>query len=43
MEPALVLGAHTVGLGVVRALGSKGVPVIAVHYDDKDRATSRST
>lgn len=36
MEPALVLGSHTVGLGVIRALGSRGVPVIAAHYDDRD-------
>lgn len=36
MEPAIVLGAHTVGLGIIRALGSNGVPVIAVYYDDKD-------
>lgn len=36
MEPALVIGSHAVGLGVARALGSMGVPVIAAHYDDKD-------
>lgn len=36
MVPALVLGAHTVGLGVIRALGSMGVPVIAARYDERD-------
>jgi D-aspartate ligase len=36
MEPALVLGSHTVGLGVARALGRQGVPVIAVYHDDMD-------
>jgi len=36
MEPALVLGAHTVGLGVIRALGAKGVPVISIYYDERD-------
>jgi len=36
MEPAIVLGTHTVGLGVIRALGSMGVPVIAIYYDAKD-------
>jgi len=36
MQPALVLGSHTVGLGIARALGSTGVPVIALYYDDKD-------
>jgi len=36
MKPAIVLSGHTMALGVVRALGSMGVPVIMVHYDDKD-------
>jgi D-aspartate ligase len=36
MQPALVLGSHTVGLGITRALGSMGVPVVAVQYDDRD-------
>lgn len=36
MEPTVVLGAHTVGLGVIRSLGSMGVPLVAAHYDDKD-------
>lgn len=33
IKPAIVIGAHTMGLGVIRALGSKGVPVVAVYYD----------
>lgn len=36
MKPAIVLGSHTMGLGVIRALGAKGVPVIAVSYESKD-------
>jgi predicted ATP-grasp superfamily ATP-dependent carboligase len=39
MEPALVVGAHTVGLGITRALGRKGVPVISFYYDDEDIAS----
>ncbi len=34
--PAIVLSTHTMGLGVIRALGSMGVPVIAVYYDKGD-------
>ncbi|PKQ15529.1 MAG: hypothetical protein CVT67_08915 [Actinobacteria bacterium HGW-Actinobacteria-7] len=36
MEPALVLGSHTVGLGMTRALGVMGVPVVAMYYDEAD-------
>jgi len=36
MKPAVVLSGHTMALGVVRSLGIKGVPVIMVHYDEKD-------
>lgn len=36
--PAVVLGAHTGALGVVRALGVMGVPVVVVPYDDRDHA-----
>ncbi len=37
MKPAIVLGTHTMGLGVMRALGAAGVPVVAVYYEaDKD-------
>jgi len=38
MKPAIVLSGHTMALGVVRALGSRGVPVIVMHYDEKDMA-----
>lgn len=34
--PAVVLTAHTSGLGVIRSLGMHNVPVIAVYYEDKD-------
>jgi len=36
LPPALVLSAHTMGLGVIRALGAKGVPVISLTYDPGD-------
>ena len=36
MEPAVILATHTAGLGVVRALGRMGVPIIAVCYDKKE-------
>ncbi|WP_455208412.1 carboxylate--amine ligase [Kaarinaea lacus] len=36
MKPAIVLSGHTMALGVVRALGEKGVPVVIVHYDERD-------
>lgn len=38
IKPAIVLGGHTMALGVVRALGSMGVPVIILHYDQRDIA-----
>ena len=38
VRPALVLSGYTMGLGVVRALGEAGVPVVAVHYADTDVA-----
>ncbi len=34
--PAIVISSHVTGLGVVRALGLKGVPVIGVYYDKDD-------
>ncbi len=34
--PAVVLSTHTMGLGVIRSLGSKGIPIIAVFYEKKD-------
>jgi len=36
MRPAIVLSTHTMGLGVIRALGIMGVPIIAVYYDSSD-------
>lgn len=34
--PAVVIGTYTMGLGVIRALGKQGIPVIAVYYDRRD-------
>jgi len=36
MIPAVVLACHTIGLSVIRALGSAGVPVHALTYDRMD-------
>jgi predicted ATP-grasp superfamily ATP-dependent carboligase len=36
MKPAIILGTHTMGLGVIRALGSMRVPIIAVYYNPND-------
>ncbi len=36
MTPAVVIGTHTMGLGVIRALGRMGVPIIAVYYNQSD-------
>jgi len=36
VKPAIVLSTHTMGLGVIRAIGSLGIPVVAIHYDDED-------
>jgi len=36
VKPAIVLSTHTMGLGVIRALGIMGVPIIAVYYDGGD-------
>ncbi len=42
LRPAVVLATHTMGLGVIRALGRMGVPIVAVYYDRKDMGyTSR--
>lgn len=35
---AIVISGTTVSLGVVRALGKRGVPVVVVHYEDSDIA-----
>jgi len=36
MKPAIVLGSHTMGLAVIRALGMMGVPIVAVVYNEKE-------
>lgn len=37
-NPVVVVSAHTMGLAVARALGSRGVPVILVGHDERDFA-----
>lgn len=34
--PAIVLGCHKIGLGTIRGLGIKGIPVIGVYYNTMD-------
>jgi predicted ATP-grasp superfamily ATP-dependent carboligase len=36
--PAVVVSGHTMALAVVRALGEAGVPVVVIHYDERDMA-----
>ena len=36
MLPAIVLSSHTAALGVIRALGSQGVPIVNVYYQKSD-------
>jgi len=36
VKSAIVLSTRTIGLGVIRALGIMGVPIIAVYYDKGD-------
>jgi predicted ATP-grasp superfamily ATP-dependent carboligase len=36
LKPAVVLSSHTMGLGVIRALGSSGIPVVVCYYEKKD-------
>ena len=33
LVPAIIIGTHTMGLGVIRALGKRGVPIVAVYYN----------
>lgn len=34
--PAIVLGCHKIGLGIIRGLGLKGIPIIGVYYNPMD-------
>jgi len=36
LKPAIIIGTHTMGLGVIRALGKMKVPIVAVYYDRRD-------
>lgn len=36
VTPAIVVSSYTMGLGVIRGLGSMGVPVVVVRYDPHD-------
>jgi D-aspartate ligase len=36
MIPAIVIGTHTMGLGVIRALGTMRVPIVAAYYNTND-------
>jgi predicted ATP-grasp superfamily ATP-dependent carboligase len=36
LKPAVVLSTHNTGLGIIRALGEHGVPIIAVYYQKND-------
>ncbi len=38
--PAIVLGGHKIGLGIIRALGIKNIPVVSVYYNDFDMGIS---
>lgn len=38
LKPAIILSGHTMALGVVRSLGERGVPVVLVHYEERDMA-----
>lgn len=38
MKAAIILSAHTMALGVIKALGRQGVPLVVVHYDRRDMA-----
>lgn len=36
MNPAIILSTNKMGLGVIRGLGTMGVPVVAIYYDPYD-------
>ena len=35
-KPAIILGCHKAGLGIIRALGKKNIPVVGVYYNKMD-------
>jgi predicted ATP-grasp superfamily ATP-dependent carboligase len=37
-KPVVVISAHTMALGAVRALGEAGIPVFVLHHDPRDMA-----
>jgi D-aspartate ligase len=39
-QPAIVLGCHKIGLGIIRALGQEDVPVVGVSYGAMDMGRS---
>lgn len=42
MQPAIVVSSHTMGLGVIRALGQMGVPSVVFYHEKRDMGyTSR--
>ena len=36
LKPAVILSTHTIGTGLMRALGPHGIDIIAVYYDKRD-------
>ena len=36
MKPVIIISSHTAGLGVIRALGRVGVPIVALYYQKND-------
>ena len=36
LKPVVVLSTHNTGLGVIRALGKHGVPIVAIYYQKQD-------
>lgn len=36
LKPAIVLSAHNTGLGIIRALGSNSIPIVAIYYQKRD-------
>lgn len=40
LRPAIVLGCHKIGLGIIRSLGQKNIPVVGVSYGRTDMGVS---